>query len=396
MDHLVDYIQWMGDLPFSALPFNEADALVLCMLSYYDLSPLFPENGAGPIPVSKTLRLIEEDKVRVMLVGRDRGFRRILECAARSRRYGELQMRDYVDLYRQEPPLQFSAVTFSSTKFCFVAYRGTDDSLAGWEEDFMISFTVTEAQKLAADYLQRAMKRRRPIMIGGHSKGGNLALFAACQLTDEQWNKVEHLYLLDGPGICPEVMDDSCVKRIDPKTTKILPAFSIVGKLFEPQISDSRIVQSSASGFVQHSLDTWGIDHGKLLLAEGPTPRSVWINELLSRWIGGISQEDRVVFVQELFDALAANGAASFDDIEEGGVGGFEAILLKLLGSSEVTKKTITDLPKRFILGDYYDAITQKGFSVWLKDSIQSLQTQVMDLRSEKQPSQNEGPDGTE
>lgn len=387
MDHLVDYIQWMGELPFSVLPFNEADALVLCMLSYYDLSPLFPQSGRGPVPVRQALRLIEEDKVRVMLVGRDRGFRKILDCAARSRRYGELLMRDYVDQYRQDPPLQFSAVTFCVPKFCFVAYRGTDDSLAGWEEDFMISFTVTEAQRLAADYLRRAMKRKKPFVIGGHSKGSNLALFAACQLPDETWKNVERLFLLDGPGLCPEVMDDSCVKRIDAKTTKIQPTFSIVGKLFEPQITDSRIVQSSASGFVQHSLDTWGIDHGRLLLAEGPNPRSVWINELLDRWIAGISQEDRVVFVQELFDALAADGASSFDDIEEGGVGGFEAILMKLLASSKVTKKTITALPKRVILGDQYDAISQLGFSGWLMERLQNWQNQVLDRKSREDQS---------
>jgi hypothetical protein len=399
MDHLVDYIQWMGDLPFSVLPFNEADALVLGMLSYYDLAPMFPQGGKSAVPLRESLRLLEKGPVRVMLVGRDRGFQKILDCAARSRRYGELLLRDYVDLYRQEPPLQFCAMTFCAPEFRFIAFRGTDNSLAGWEEDFMISFTVTEAQRLAADYAARAVTAAQPCYIGGHSKGGNLALYAACMLPPKDWEHVTRLFLLDGPGICPEVMDDSCLKRIDARTTKIQPAFSIVGKLFEPAITDSRIVQSSASGFVQHSLDTWGIDHGKLLLADGPNPRSVWINDLLARWIGGISQEDRVVFVQELFDALAANGADSFDDIEEGGVGGFEAILTKFFASSEVTRKTVYDLPKRVLLGEYYDAITQKGFGGWLKDGLQSLQNQVLDLRprtEEEQQEKTEKADGAE
>ena len=392
MDHLVDYIQWMGDLSFSALPVSELDALVLCMLSYYDLSPLFEKKNRAAVPVRDCLRLIEEDKVRVMLVGRDRGFRQILECAARSERYGSLMMRNYVDILRQEPPLQFSAVTFCAPSFSFVAFRGTDDSLAGWEEDFMISFTITEAQKLAAEYLRRALKRKKPCYIGGHSKGSNLALVSACSLPVNLWEQVEHLYLLDGPGICPEVMDDSSIRRIDGKTTKIQPVFSVVGKLFEPQISDARIVQSSASGFVQHSLDTWGIDHGKLLLAEAHHPRSVWINEIMSSWIGGISQEDRVVFVQELFDALGADGVSSLAEIEERGVGGFEAILLKLFTSSEVTRKTLGDLPKRAILGDYYDAITQKGLTAWLKESIQNWQSQVTERRApaEEAPEQAE------
>ena len=374
MDHLIDFIQWMGELSFRELPFREADALVLCMLSYYDLTSLFPEGGEGPVPVSDCLRLVEEDKVRVMLVGGDRGFRKNLECAAKSRRYGELLMRDYVDLYRQDPPLQFSAVTFCSPDFRFVAFRGTDDSLAGWEEDFRISFTMTEAQSLAETYARQALQAGKPCRIGGHSKGGNLALYAACELSQEEWEGVEHLYLLDGPGFCAEVLDNSRIRKIDGKTTLIQPAFSVVGKLFEPKITDHRIVQSSASGFVQHSLDTWGIDHGKLLLAEGHDPRSVWISQVVARWIEGISQEDRVIFVQELFDALAADGVQTLDEIEQRGVGGFEAILVKLLGSSEVTRRTIYDLPKRAILGDSYEAITQKGFSNWLKDSVLAWQ----------------------
>ena len=374
MDHLVDFIQWMGDLSFRELPFREADALVLCMLSYFDLTPLFPDGGEGPVPVHDCLRLIEEDKVRVMLVGGDRGFQKILECAARSRRYGELLMRDYVDLYRQDPPLQFSAVTFCAPDFHFVAFRGTDDSLAGWEEDFRISFTVTEAQSLAETYARQALREGIPCRIGGHSKGGNLALYAACELSEEEWGQVVHLYLLDGPGFCSEVLDDSRIRQIDGRTTLIQPAFSVVGKLFEPKITDHRIVQSAASGFVQHSLDTWGIDHGKLLTAAGHDPRSVWISQVVARWIEGISQEDRVVFVQELFDALAADGVQTLDEIEQRGVGGFEAILVKLLNSSEVTRKTIYDLPKRAILGDSYEAITQKGFSNWLKDSVLAWQ----------------------
>lgn len=388
MDHLVDYIQWMGELSFTSLPFSEADALVLCMLSYYDFSPLFSEGGEGPHPVSEALRLIEEDKVRVMLVGRDRGFAKILDCAARSRRYGSLLMRDYVDLYRQDPPLQFSALTFCAPELRFVAFRGTDDSLAGWEEDFMISFTVTEAQKLAAEYLAGHLSAELPVLVGGHSKGGNLALYASCSLGDEELEQLSHVYLLDGPGICPEVMDDGCLRRIDGKTTVIQPAFSIVGKLFEPKFSDSRIVQSSASGFVQHSLDTWGIDHGKLLAADGPNTRSVWINDLLARWIAGITQEDRVVFVQELFDVLAADGAVSLDEIEERGVGGFEAMLVKFFSSSEITRKTVYDLPKRAILGENYDEISEKGVSGWLMDRILSWQNQVVERARESDAAQ--------
>ena len=369
MDNLTDYIRWMGEIPFSAYPLNESDALVLCMLSYFDFTPLF-SNGETERPLRDSLRMIEDDCVQVMLVGRDRGFQAILEYAARSSRFGDLTLCDYVDLRRQEPPLQFAALCFHSPVFRFLAFRGTDASLAGWKEDFMISFTTTEAQQLAAKYALQLLADDGPVYIGGHSKGANLALYAACKLPEEAWEHVRRLYLLDGPGICPEVMDTGCIRRIEEKTTRILPAFSVIGRLFEPEISDCRIVQSSASGLVQHSLDTWGIDHGKLALAGDFNPMSRWLHALLDAWIGGISQENRAVFVEELFDALAADGADSLDDIETGGLGGYESILAKLLSSSAVTKKTIADLPKRAILGEYYDAVSRNGLGALLRQKL--------------------------
>ena len=187
---------------------------------------------------------------------------------------------------------------------------------------------------------------------------------------------MRRVFLLDGPGLCPEVMDTGSIRRIEPRTTRIIPTFSVVGELFEPEISDSRIVHSSATGLVQHSLDTWGIDHGKLYLAQESSPRSRWVNETLSRWIEGISQEDRAVFVQELFDALTADGAETLEDIEAQGAGGFEAILARLFNASSVTKKTIYALPKRAILGEHYDAISQMGLSSWLRQRFQDWQTQ--------------------
>lgn len=376
MDTLYDHVLWMRDVPFSAYPLCEADALVLCMLSYYDFAPMFREDEAEEITLRDCGRLIREDLVKVHLVGKDRGFTQLLQAAVDSRRYGELRLSDYCDEFRQDPPLQFSAVCFHGEDFSFLAYRGTDNSLAGWKEDFMISFTVTEAQELARQYAERVIDVERTWYIGGHSKGGNLALYAACWLPEGDWSNVRRVFLLDGPGLCGEVMDTEIIRRIDARTTRILPAFSVIGELFAPEISDTRIVRSSGSALMQHSLDTWGIDHGRLFLAPEENPRARWINALLAAWIGGISQEDRVVFVDELFLALSADGAQTLEDIEAKGVDGFEAILLKLLASSDVTKKTIGDLPRRAILGEYYDEITQKGFAGFLRDRYLDRQKQ--------------------
>jgi len=175
VDNLSDYIQWMGDYPFSATGFREADALILCVISYFDLAPVF-EKRSGVHRVKDCADMLAEGRARLMITGKDLGYRQILERAAASRRFGQLRMTNYVDRLRSQPPLQFSAVCFhDEADLSFLAYRGTDNSLAGWKEDFMISFCRTEAQEMALQYARTQLKPGRRWLLGGHSKGGNLA-----------------------------------------------------------------------------------------------------------------------------------------------------------------------------------------------------------------------------
>jgi len=346
MDHLSDYVQWMEDFPISSTGFRDEDALILCALSYVDLSPLFSSASDRPT-VRDCLKMIESGQLRVMITGSNKGFAELLGYAARSKRYGNLRISDYVDAVRKDPPMQFSAMCFQDEKdFSFIAFRGTDSSLAAWKEDFMISFTRTEAQEMALQYAEKHIEAGRRWYIGGHSKGGNLALYASCQLSEQKWACVERLYLLDCPGICPEVLDLSLQDRVDAKSIRIVPSFCVIGKLFEPKITDTRIVQSFVKGFPQHPLITWGIDHGKLALAKQHDPESMILSEAINDWISDISQSDRVVLTNELFDALSAGGAETIEHIQEGGLEGLEAILRQISEFSTTTRNMLSDLPK--------------------------------------------------
>ena len=241
MEKLADYVRWIGSLDFSVYPFREADALILCIISYYDLAPVFAEEKPEHT-VSDCIPMIEAGEAKLMITGGDYGNGEILETAARSRRFGSLRLSDYENKVRVDPPLQFSAVTFHAPDFSFIAYRGTDASIAGWRENCMMSFTLTEAQALSLEYAERVISDG-VWYIGGHSKGANHAQYAACHLSDEKWDKVGHVWLLDGPGFCPEVLDPKIDERIDPKTTRIIPEYDIVGMLFEPKITDTKIVR---------------------------------------------------------------------------------------------------------------------------------------------------------
>ena len=154
------------------------------------------------------------------------------------------------------------------------------------------------------------------------------------------------MYLLDGPGFCPEVLDPSGLSKIDARVRRILPRFSVIGKLFEPAVSDTRIVLSSASGILQHGLITWGIDHGKLALSEDNDPVSVWLSQTLNLWIGSLDYNDRVALVDDLFDTLAADGAETFNQIGADGWESAERILERLAAFTPSTKQSLGGLSR--------------------------------------------------
>ena len=341
METLTDYVKWMGNLDFDQSPLRAADAMILCVISYFDLSPVFGD-GRKSVPVSDCVQMIEEGRARLIITGGDLGNLALFDAAVRTKRFGSLIMSDYTDISQTEPPLQFSAVTFTHRdSFSFIAFRGTDSSLAGWKENFMISFTKTRAQQLAEIYAADRISRGGNWYIAGHSKGGNLALYAACRLSDEELARVLHVYILDGPGLCPEVMDTELIRRVDPVTTCIIPEFDVIGKLFDPGITDTRIVKSFRDGLLQHSLPSWLIDHGELATAEKNTSRSLRLNEVMDSWIENRPPEERAIFIDELFEALDKAGVTDFSRMT---LESLADTMLTLRNASETTRATLADL----------------------------------------------------
>ncbi|MBO4327276.1 MAG: DUF2974 domain-containing protein [Clostridia bacterium] len=346
---LLDYVKWIGDFDFDTMPFREADALVLCVASYFEILPLFAE-GRKSAKFSECGPLLDAGRARLMITGGDMGNEGIFRAAAESKRFGELDITDYVDKLTTDPPLQFATMCFRyKDKFAFIAYRGTDSSLAGWEENFMISFTRTTAQNMAAEHASLLISPGCDWYIGGHSKGGNLALTAACVLDDEQLGLVKRVFVLDGPGLCPEVFDEKLIQRIDSKTTKIIPEFDVIGKLFEPRITDTRIVKSYRKGIEEHSLASWMVDHGDLSKAAGNAPGSRWINSIVDEWIAPLPLEERAVFVSELFDAMEEEGIRDLQEVSPEYLGN---LIIRLSGKSATTRKVVASLPRRMLLDD--------------------------------------------
>lgn len=355
MSNITDYVVWRGDLTFAERPFNELDNLVLSQLAYIDMSSAFPEGEI--IAVQDVIQVLLDRNCLVSLVAdgiqKKAEYEAFAKAAAASKRFGRLLISNYVDILDQERQVQFAAMTFRLDKdTAYIAFRGTDDSLVGWKEDFMLSFDRIPAQEQALSYVRRSWDPELHYYIGGHSKGANLALYAGCLLTDEEREQVLHIYVNDGPGLCPDVMDTSLIRKIDPLTTKIVPEYDVIGKIFEMPISDNRIVKSSASGVLQHGILTWQLNPNGLELVPSNAPGSLWIGHVIDQWISSVEKvEDRKTFIDDLFQTLEASGVRNFNEMTEMGPESLERMVETALQADPVTVSVAKALPVAAVTG---------------------------------------------
>lgn len=262
----------------------------------------------------------------------------LAELLRHSRRYAEVRVGSYVSVSSDDKPLQFVAMTFSlpdGTRY--IAFRGTGDEIEDWRQDFMISFTQTAAQEMAVQYM-RARFREFPsssFYIGGHSKGGNLALYAGMCAPSAALARIKVIYSNDGPGICPELRREGYDRALE-KLVRIVPEFSVIGMLFEPSVAPI-IVKSDANSIQQHDPITWQISGKGFETAAALSKESVGYNHIFAGWIESASMAERESFTRDFFDALKSGGAVNIQDITGNGVNGFGTILASLVHSEKAT-----------------------------------------------------------
>ena len=336
MSSLTDYVNWYADLSFYDLPFNEVDNVVLCTLTYYD----FDAKRIGERPTALRRCLISPSE-------NDPFLRAVVE----SQRFGSLMVSDYVEVFSRDTSTQFAALTFHLyDDVYFVSFRGTDNSLVGWKEDFVMSYRKTEGQIKSVEYLNDIIRDDRRYILAGHSKGGNLALYGACHISDDKLSRVIHIYNNDGPGLCPEVSDVSLIDRIRDLVTVIHPRYCIFGKIFAHKFKDVRIVTSSAKGIMEHDSISWEVEHGKLHTVDRFDPKSDWINDIAEKWIQDVSPEEREALVKGVFSTAEARGAETYTEAMQFDIDGVEDLIVNVVESDSL--KTVAKIPEKVLFGD--------------------------------------------
>lgn len=358
MDNINDYVRWVGGTGFEGRPFSRVDNLVLCQLSYLDLREI-PElkKAGGEMTLRDCVSSLTNQglSIRKMAPDDSERYTLLVKLCASSKRFGGLYISSFTDIYIEEESVQFSAMTFSvepkARGWGFVAFRGTDSTIAGWKEDFMTSFTLTSSQSMAEEYVRARLETFDYLTVGGHSKGGNLAVYSVAVLPDELFDRIDRVYTNDGPGFCPEVLKEDIVKRVNPKTTRIVPQFSVVGSVFAPKIDDSYIVKSDKQMIEQHELCSWGIDHGDLLIADdGIDPLAARINSGIDKWIFSVTKEERARFINAFFDSMSENGTQTIEEFNAEGTKGWERIMKVVLGDDQGLRIAAASLPDQLFL----------------------------------------------
>ncbi|MGP1459188.1 MAG: Mbeg1-like protein [Treponema sp.] len=321
---ILEYIGWRGDLSFEQSAFNDVDAAILCQILYLNFDGFFEDGGFKRFltlsDLAKHFRRAEDfaERCKTGVLINKRTVD-LLFAAGESRRFAGVKLCGYVsvlDLRREE---QFSAVTCVLKKGVnFIAYRGTDDNIIGWKEDFYLAVQdVVPAQQDAAAYLNKAASSLRgAIFVGGHSKGGNLAVYAAANAVRRIQKRITAVYNFDGPGFPKEKLRSSGFPAVIPKVLTFQPQLSIVGMLFE-RAGECRIVESGEAGILQHDMFSWRLLGASLVTHSAFEKASEFFRDTVNSWIEELDVEKRKIFIDTIFDILAATNARTNTDLEK-------------------------------------------------------------------------------
>ena len=316
MADMLDYLAWRGDIEFPQMPVNPVDALIFSTLSYIQFEDIVPDNPMQSISLAEAAAglLSLADPVSRTRVKKDL---ELLEAAAKSPRFDNIRMTFYRSILIPEEDTQFAAVTiFLEDGSAYIAFRGTDSTLTGWKEDFNMTFQSSiPAQRLALRYVQEfAAAHPVPIWMGGHSKGGNLAVYAAAKCGETLQKRIVEVHNQDGPGFSEAMMDDPGYRNILPKLRSVVPQSSVIGMLLEHE-EPYTIIKSSQIGLMQHDPYSWMIMGAGFLPVEELTADSRFLDRTFKNWLSQMSNEERSEFFDTVFELLESTGAEHAGEI---------------------------------------------------------------------------------
>ena len=387
MKNMLDYIKEFGHVSFEERAFSEIDALVLTELEYLPLEKIVPsdENGEKFVTVKEIAEYMQEHKQELfdenpMMITEER--HEVSQVIADAPRFQSLKFFGVVSVWDKDTTKQFAAVTVEvEPSVRLVIFRGTDDTLIGWKEDFLMTYSpLVAAQTDAKEYLaKQASLFDGDLMVSGHSKGGNLAIYAAATQEEDVQLRIVDIFCFDSPGLYRSVLETKGYQNIVPLAMRYIPQDSLVGLMLESEVPYV-IVKSNATGAMQHSAMTWEIEDGQFIKMEKLTKNSQLNDQTFKKWTESVSDEELELFWNVFFELLFSVGIDTVNDLY-GQFMHYVQEFLKAAGEMDEEKR---EMLTRIAL-----LLVSTRFEVW-RDSLDMSELVQFELPEVKLPTWDE------
>lgn len=317
MKNIIEYV--IGEKrSFANKKFSSVDSLVLSQMAYLKFDGTVPSlsDTASAVPVREIVAMGDMD-ILFQDVRESKNNRRLLLAFVNSPRFYDTKLAFYINQFDDKAEKQFSAITFLFIDgSAYIAFRGTDSTFIGWKEDFNMAFiSPIPSQKEGTDYLNAVANRTLgKLRIGGHSKGGNIAVYSAIHCDPSVQNRIEQIYSHDGPGFRGEVLRSNGYLMIKDRINKTLPQSSIIGMLLHNQEQYS-VVKSNRIWVMQHDPFSWLIDGDDFQYLPSISKSATYMNGTLDQWVNLYDEQKRELFINTLFQILQATEATTFYDL---------------------------------------------------------------------------------
>lgn len=362
MANINDYLLWRGDIPInSKFKFNEIDSMILARFSYlrFDMIKLEPVETIKSI--SEKMKDIVNDDFRY------NGDKEMITYLGESERFKDMLVTDFVEVDDKDTEKQFSAVTVHiNDNELYVSFIGTDASLIGWKEDFNMSFLENVPCQIAGkEYLFMIAEKynKAKIRIGGHSKGGNVAIFSAISANEKLQNQIIKVYNYDGPGFNKSIIEKYGNKAILDKLETYLPQDSVIGRILDHK-EKTTVVLSLEKGIYQHDIFSWQVLQTDLIKLEKNTQISEDIKETLDSWLTSTTNMQRKIFIDSVFELFYSTDANSFSDMTTALMSNIIKILKKYKEISKEDKKIMGEMISIFVKA-YFSVLKEKESKVF-------------------------------
>ena len=316
MANVCDYVRWRGDLTLEQSEFNEIDNLILARFSYFPFDKIIRENEIATIK-ELSRRFSNQDVTKLPILWKDDV--ELFPLMGNSKRFGGMLATKYINKIDAEQEKQFSAITvLMPNDIIYVSYRGTDNTIVGWKEDFNMSFKSHIASQISAkQYLEEIAKEypSSKIIIGGHSKGGNIAVYAATFASKEVKDRIINVYNNDGPGFCEDVIETAEYQKILSRVHTYIPQSSIIGRLMNHK-EKYTIVESVQKGIMQHDLYSWQLLGKEFVTLKKLTNESEFIDKTIKDWLENVEPEKREQVIDAVFEILNTTEAQTMKELK--------------------------------------------------------------------------------